>query len=287
MPKLILFGALLLGVAVLAVSLNAARQAARLTIFDEAPEARAERLSEHWRLLMPDGPGPHPAAIVLSGCDGVRDNMDYWAAEFVRTGRAALILDSHSARGLNRLEAWRLVCAGQALTGSERAGDVAVALQAMKQMEDVSEDVVIFGASHGGWTAMEFVAHAVSGERPTGLALWPAPPDELLRTVSALVLLYPYCGRLNGAEPESWNGAPPTLMILAEKDSIVDTQACLSRAAALGQTTATVETAVIAGADHGFDQRDKSVLSSLVFDADKRDSALGTMREFLARLGLL
>ena len=35
--------------------------------------------------------------------------------------------------------------------------------QALATMKDVTDDVVVLGASHGGWTAMEFVAHGSSG----------------------------------------------------------------------------------------------------------------------------
>jgi dienelactone hydrolase len=201
----------------------AAPQAAGWTLRDESPQRRTERLAAEWRLVLPEGPGPHPAAILLSGCDGVHDNMDFWAAEFVRRGRAALIVDSHTPRGLDRFESWRLVCSAIALTGAERAGDVAVALEALARNDAITGDVVLFGASHGGWTAMEFVALASSGETPPGLTAWPGPPAELLSQVSALVLLYPYCGMLNDADADSWRGAPPTKMILAEEDSIVRT----------------------------------------------------------------
>ncbi len=83
----------------------------------EAPEVRQARLAPGWRLLLPEGAGPHPAAILLSGCDGVHDNMDFWADLLVRRGRAALIVDSHTLRGLDADPAWRLVCAGLALRG--------------------------------------------------------------------------------------------------------------------------------------------------------------------------
>ena len=269
------------GVLLALVMLGAGRNAYGLTFVTETPAERAERLAADWRLLLPAGPGPHPAAMLLSGCDGVRDNMDFWAERFIARGYAALIVDSHTPRGLHRLNSWRLVCAGLALDGGERAGDIAVALQALKAMDDVSGDVVLFGASHGGWAAMEFVAHTVNGDVPPGLSRWPAPPEELLRKVSALILLYPYCGILNGADAEDWSGAPPTKMILAESDTIVSTPSCLERAEALRRESV-VETAVIPDADHGFDQREKSALSTLEFRPDQRDAAAHLVDEFLS-----
>lgn len=281
MPKLILWGLIAIGAVLCVLLLNTSRQYLRWSPFSETPDARAERLAANWRLVRPEGPGPHPAAILLSGCDGVRDNMDYWAAVFVQTGRAALIVDSHTPRGLDELDSWRLVCAGQMLSGAERAGDVAVAIHALSGMDEVSNDIVIFGASHGGWSAMEFVAHAVAEETPPGLARWPDAPDTLLRQVSALILLYPYCGVLNSTTPERWRGAPPALFVLAETDTIVSTPDCIALAEALRTNEAAVEVAIVPGADHGFDQREKSPLSTLEFDADQRERAREIVLEFL------
>ena len=281
MPKLIRWGLIAAGVIVLGFALNTGRQYLRWSPFDETPETRSERLAEYWRLVRPDGPGPFPAAILLSGCDGVRDNMDYWADLFVETGRAALIVDSHTPRGLDELESWRLVCAGQALSGAERAGDIAVALDALSEMEGVSDDVVLFGASHGGWTVMEFVTHAAAGEIPPGLERWPEEPETLLDRVSALVLLYPYCGVLNGSTPDHWQTVPPTLFVLAESDTIVSTPDCIALAENLDPTSAAVEIAILSGAGHGFDQREKSALSTLAFDAEQRDRAREIVLEFL------
>ncbi len=268
-------------VIVLLLGLNTFRHAVGVATIDDTPKRREERLSSHWRILRPEGSGPFPASVLLSGCDGVRDNMTYWAEKFVASGRMALIVDSHTPRGLDQLESWRLVCAGQALPGAERAGDLAVALQTLAEMEDVTDDVVVLGASHGGWTAMEFVSHASSGTIPPGLTAWPAPPEILLEKLTALVLLYPYCGLLNGADKADWPSGLPALMVLAEKDNIVDVDDCLAMADSLRRGGASIETEILIGAGHGFDQRDKSPLSSLNFDSAQRDESEMLVETFL------
>lgn len=248
----------------------------------EAPTAREARLAPGWRLLLPEGEGPHPAAILLSGCDGVHDNMGFWADALLRRGRAALIVDSHTPRGLNADPAWRLVCAGQALRGPERAGDVAAALDALARTPGVdATDVVLLGASHGGWAAMEFVRLASTGTTPPGLTGWAEPPGEALARVSALALLYPYCGRLNGARAEGWQGAPPTLMILSQRDRVVSAPACVERAEELRATGSEVRVETIADANHGFDQAEKSLLSTLSFNAGQRAQAAEVVNGFL------
>ncbi len=250
-----------------------------------SPSVRARELSPYWRLLLPEGPGPHPAALLLSGCDGPHDNMDYWAQAFVAQGRAALIVDSHAPRGLTGYDVVPYVCTAVTLRGSERAGDAAVALDTHAQNPAIdASDVVVLGASHGGWTAMELVERTSGGSPPPGLAAWPEPPATLRARISALVLLYPYCGLLNGAEVEAWKGAPPTLMILGEEDSVVSTPTCLRRAEALRTSGAPVATEVLPGADHAFDQQERSPVSPLDFDAGLRDRARRVAFEWLAGL---
>lgn len=282
MPKLIAWGLGGLALVTVLVLANTGRQTTGLALASDTPEERLARLSAHWQVLRPAGAASGGGAILLSGCDGVRDNMRFWADEFLRQGRVALILDSHGPRNLDQLELWRLVCAGQVLDGGERAGDLAVALHALEG-EGVTDDVVILGASHGGWTAMEFVTHAAAGARLPGLTHWPAPPQDLLPRVSGLVLLYPYCGILNGADGTHWPADLPTLAILAETDRIVG-DACLTRLGALRDGGASVEAEILPGVDHGFDQQDKALFSTLAFDAAKRDEALGHVRDFLLRL---
>jgi dienelactone hydrolase len=264
--------------ATLLPSLNVARHAAGWTLGEDTPAERTRRLAEHWRVVAPEAGPASGAAILLSGCDGPRDNMDYWAAEFAATGRTALIVDSHAPRGLDRLAHWRFVCMAQALPGPQRAGDLAAALDATG-----SADVVLFGASHGGWSIMEFVHLAATGATPPGLSEWPAPPGDLLARVSAIVLLYPYCGLLNGAEAAAWADAPPTLMVLAAQDSVVSTPECLERAMAFSAAGGEVEAVTISDADHGFDQQERSVFSTLTFEADKRAEARAAGADFLAR----
>lgn len=288
MPKAVIWwlaGALAVAVAVLL--LNTARHAVGVPTLIDTPPERAARLAPHWQLVLPDGPGPHPAAVLLSGCDGVRDNMHYWAKVLAESGRAALILDSHSPRNLDALESWRLVCAGQALPGAERAGDLAVAVDALMNMDGMTDDILIMGASHGGWTAMEFVRLALSGDVPPGLSAWQAPPETLLEPVSALIVLYPYCGVLNLADTVAWSSARnpvETLMILAEDDSIVSTPACLKMAGTLRDGGANIETVVIHNADHGFDQSERSPISPLKFDAELRAEAWVQVEAFLQRV---
>ena len=232
-----------------------------------SPAEAEALLAPAWRLRLPEGEGPFKAAILLSGCDGVHDNMDLWADQMVALGRAALILDSHGPRGFDQMQAWRAVCAAQILPGAERAGDLAVAMAALARMPQIdSHDMAVLGASHGGWSAMEFLGLLKGENPPPGLTDWPAPPETLAASLGPVILLYPYCGVVSGAGDAIWPKQARGLMVLAEKDSIVDPQKCREMADKLAAQGAQIEIITLAGADHGFDQKEHSILSTLQFD---------------------
>lgn len=266
MRKPLILGALMTALLLVALALNTTRNYAGWQPDPDTPAERLARLAPHWRLLRPDTAGPHPVAVLLSGCDGVRDNMDYWARQFVAAGRAALILDSHAPRRLDRAQAWRAVCAAQVLPGSERAGDLAVALAALRDMPGIdATQVAVLGASHGGWTAMELLRQLAGTAPPPGLTDWPAPPAELAAELGPVVLLYPYCGLVSTADGP-WPDRVRVLMLLAGRDSIADPAPCRAMAAAQLARGTDLTLRVDPKADHGFDQSERSRLSPLVFD---------------------
>lgn len=267
---------------VLVLGLNTARNAMGWQPLAETPETRRAELATAWHITLPPGPGPHKAAILLSGCDGVHDNMDWWAARLRAQGRATLILDSHRPRGIDRAQSWRAVCAGQILTGAERAGDLATALVALRDMPGIdARDTAILGTSHGGWTAMELMAALDHAEPPPGLLSWPAPRQGIAAQIGPVVLLYPYCGLLSRAGGIAWPAQARGLLLLARNDSITSPQDCRDMARDLRDRGAALDVVTMSGVDHGFDQQDRSALSFLQFDPRARDRAGARVDAFL------
>ena len=160
------------------------------------PEPLSARLKPAYRSYTPQGSGPWPTALLFSGCDGPKDNMERWAKELTAQGYAAVIVDSHGPRGYNDAQLWRLICIGQLLPGPERAGDVAVAIEDARAMPFVDpEHIVLMGASHGGWAVLDMLSLHGQGKSPHNLTRWPASIRKNgLSGVAGMVLLYPYCG---------------------------------------------------------------------------------------------
>ena len=184
------------------------------------------------------------------------------------------------------MQSWRLVCFGQALSGAERAGDVAVALAALGTMDEIDGDhVVLFGASHGAWAAMELIDRLGREALPPGLSSWPEPREVAAGRLQGVMLLYPYCGQLNRtAEQAPTNTAIPILMVLAGKDTIVSAARCEEVATRLAREGVDVRVETLPGVDHGFDQRVHRMFSTLDFDPEATARANEIVSGFLTAL---
>ncbi|WP_211300931.1 dienelactone hydrolase family protein [Aliiruegeria haliotis] len=249
------------------------------------PDSLSAMLKPAYRSFRPSGPGPFPTAILASGCDGPKDNLDRWATMLVERGWAALIVDSHGPRGYDAAQRWRLVCAGQILTGGERAGDIAVAIEDARKLEFVDPDrILLMGASHGGWAILDMLALHARGRTPYNLSRW---PDSLsaptLEGFAGAILLYPYCGVASQVRRAGWRGDLPALFLLVEGDTIVDEEACHVLAESMAARGAEVDVHLLRGTTHGFDQVEKSAFSRLEFSPDALSEAQAVVTDFLAR----
>jgi dienelactone hydrolase len=249
-----------------------------------AAAALSEKLAPYYRVMAPAGDGPFPTALLFSGCDGPRDNLERWGRMLNAQGWAAIVVDSHGPRGFSDHEIWRLVCSGQLLMGSERAGDLLVAIDDARRMRFVDpERIVLIGSSHGGWTIMDLLSLDPPRRLPTNLARLPAgAPSDPLEGVVGAILLYPYCGEANRARRVPWTRPIPTLFLLAEDDVIAPSARCLEVAERLSAAGLPVEVSLFGGVTHGFDQQDRSALSPLVFDEPATAEAMAVARDFLA-----
>ncbi|WP_037260698.1 dienelactone hydrolase family protein [Roseivivax halodurans] len=253
-----------------AAALNVFRRQAGL-VPEDTPAARWEMLAPAARLSLPSGGPPYKTALLLSGCDGVRDNMDRWAKALNAAGWATMILDSHTPRKLDDDPMWRLVCSGQRMIGAERAGDIAVALAEIDGDPRLDgEHLALVGASHGGWAILDYLRLAELDRVPPGLTRWPEGRDPL-GGITGAVTLYPYCGLLSEVAAEGLATSVPTLMLLARDDAIVDETECEALAEDVPEA---VEVHVYDGATHGFDQKERSWLSDLEFNATITEDAL-------------
>lgn len=241
------------------------------------PAAISATLRPHDVIERPPGDGPFPAAVLVHGCAGLRGHNREWAAFLRDRGFLVVAVDSYAGRGLG----WEEVCAGRALLGHERAGDVLVSLDDVRRMPDVDpERIAVVGWSHGAWAVMDLLALDPPSALPTNLASVPADPFAGLQRV---VLFYPYCG-LGARSPGAWSLHVPTLFLLSGADRVVDTGECVGVAGDLADRGRPVELHVYEGQPHGFDATDPPDGLPSFYDATTAADARARVDAFLAPL---
>ncbi len=202
--------------AMMALALGMAAPAAAETVAD-----RIERLSPHFTLTRPEGPGPFPVVIMLHGCGGQRPFQNDMARVAVEAGAAVVQVDSYGPRRVSRIAAMATVCSGAQLHGRERAGDL-FAATAWARRQDWADParIVAMGWSHGGWTIMDALALR-SGEemrRVTGLD---DLAEEPLQGLAGTLIVYPYASVGSYAGRRDWRIAPRSVAVVCGRDFIV------------------------------------------------------------------
>ena len=275
MSRRVLWAGAVVALIVALLAINGLRGRLGWTATPLAPDEIARQIvpSMHWTL--PAGAGPHPIAILLSGCDGPQSNLDRLAEDLAGAGWASVIVDSHSPRGLQEAQLWRLVCVGQVLNGAERAADIAVTLAELRNRPEIdAERVALIGLSHGGWASLDYLAMAEAGTLPPLLTAWPDPiVDDPLSGIGHAIFFYPYCGPASVGSVSNLPSAPSYLFLLVDGDAIANERHCLEIAGRLLSVDAEVDVTIFEGVTHSFDDPTESFLSTLEFDAEATRAA--------------
>ncbi|WP_020581119.1 dienelactone hydrolase family protein [Endozoicomonas elysicola] len=199
----------------------------------------------HMTIETPTGSGPFPVVLIIPGCEGVKPERAEPRMEWlVKQGYMAVMVDSHKGRGLDE----DTVCGGHALWGAERAGDIYVALEAIRQHPKAdTSNIALLGYSHGGWA----IHDALSYQGDTPYALASAPPDAL-QSVKAAIVYYPYCGLPSRAR-YTYSNPTPLLIINAGEDTTVNPAECEAMADKWITRGLPVQSITYPEAGHGFD----------------------------------
>ena len=221
-------------------------------------------------LYRPAGEPPFPAVIFLHGCAGLGRRQNVWAPELQAEGYLILVLDSFTARRINR------VCGDPSLFPSaDRAADLFAAVRHLQSRPEVDRTrIAVIGWSHGGSTTL------------AALTQQPQHPGEPL---AAAITFYPGC-----ATATDWADGPPLLMLLGQKDNWTLATRCIHLANRMTAAGRTVQTMLYPNASHGFDDagltrpvviRDalRGRGATIAYDAKAHADARRQVREFLAQ----
>ena len=246
-----------------------------------------DTLAQRWAALaphaiwcVPEGAGPFPTVVMFHGCGGRRGFLDHYMAAIASTGLAAVSIDSFAPRGWSRARALATVCTGLELPGHRRAGDVLASLWGVSRSARVDpERMALAGWSHGGWAVMDLMTMALTREGEAGLA----DPDAGLRDgVKVLALAYPYCGPGSLTQLRAWRHAPDVFAFVGDADRVSRPSVCRRAFRRMHDAGARIETWIIPGATHAFDEAAAGG-SSFRFDAAVTREAEDRMARFLSK----
>jgi dienelactone hydrolase len=222
-----------------------------------AAAAAQDGLAGHVEIHLPeDAAGPVPVALLFSGCGGVQPVQSDYAQAALDQGWAAVIVDSHAARGIGRLAARSLVCTGLRLRGQDRAADVFEALQIVRADPRLDGDrTVLAGWSHGGWTVLDAMAQAQAQDQP-------------LSGVTAALLIYPYCGMIIEADTSPIGAPFPVTLLLVGKDRIANPRDCRRLAERREAEGSEIDIVFEPELTHAFDAAEQPWDPRMDYDAD-------------------
>jgi len=219
-----------------------------------------------YRVVRPEGQGPHPALLFVSGCSGFTPHEAPYhygrvADQFAARGYVVIFVDYLGARG-------RDVCGG-AVPPGDVAGDIlAAAAYARTRPFIRASEIDVIGWSRGGSGVLSVISALPAGT--------PAPFRKA-------VAYYPEC-----YVKTPWNVKIPLLMLLAGKDDISWTAACDVLVKGVGGDFP-LEVRVYPEAHHAFDVPDLPPIlrrtrgGTLGHDPQAAAAAWEEVRRFLGR----
>lgn len=240
-----------------------------------------DRLAGHVEILIPEGAAdnalwPVPVALLFSGCGGVRPLLQDYARTAHAAGWAAVIVDSHGARGIGRTAARLQVCTGLRMRGQDRAADVFEALEIVRADPRLDANrVVLAGWSHGGWTILDAMAAAQASPEAEGA----------FDGVEAAFLVYPYCGAIIEADTAPIGDPFPVTMLLVGKDRIADPDDCRRLAQARAAEGSRIDIVFEPDLTHAFDDSDQPWDPRMDYDAEGAARARALFGEMLETAG--
>lgn len=231
---------------------------------------RVELLKPGFVVSKPEGEGPFPVVLLFHGCGGLRgehgekDIMNGYARTAREAGYASIIVDSFGPRDIDFHYAVSKVCKGYKLRGRARAGDVLAAVSYAKSLSFVDAGhIILAGWSHGGWTVMDTMTMDMEKRWPAALK---RPPADILGGLQGVYLTYPFCGFPALSHERSWVYRPPTSVIVAEYDEVVQLGRCAETLIKLDADGVVLEVEVFEHVTHAFDERDQTAKSSFSYD---------------------
>jgi dienelactone hydrolase len=164
------------------------------------PAAAQGGLEAHYRMLRPEGAGPLPAVMLVSGCGGLNAPRLQNGEDLKKQGYVVIFVDYLGARNI------RSACGGEVRV-TQIAQDILDSAAWLKKQPGVDPArVAALGWSLGGGSIIAALGR-LSADQPA---------------LAAAVTFYPYC-----RESRAWKARVPLLLLLAGRDDVTPPEHCL------------------------------------------------------------
>ncbi len=203
--------------------------------------------------MMPDGPGPFPAVVIVHDSSGLGGRSsgapDRWGRELVHRGYAVFIPDSFGPRGFPDGVCTDASPRRTDASPASRARDAYAALAYARTLPTVDGTRIgLMGGSHGGSTTLASMLFPEDEADPLAQAKRAG--------FAAAVALYPSCA----PAPRVWRNASgvyrpiaPLLILIGEKDDWTPAAPCQQLAEAAQRAGYPVTIKIYPGGHHSFD----------------------------------
>lgn len=165
-----------------------------------------ELLAKHYRLQKPDGTGPFPAVMMVSGCSGFEASF---AKGHYDTVQSRLVELGFVTLRVNFLAARNAASCQPNVSTQEVAADIHIAAEYLKQQPFVKKGAInVIGWSYGASSALQALGRSHSQD-----------PVQ----VDAVVAYYPHCDFVQ----QRWDSEAPVLVLAGTLDNVAPLRKCL------------------------------------------------------------
>jgi dienelactone hydrolase len=218
-------------------------------------------------LRRPAGPGPFPAVVLMHGCGGGAEEVDWnWGVRVAAWGYVTLTIDRHAPRGL------KTACGSGSPPGVPYDAHRALDFLVRQPFVD-PQRVVVVGFSQGGMLALTSIERGPEARSSAN-------------KFRAAVAFYPICSAVRGPV------TAPALILIGEKDDWTPADDCRKLVAGESEIGISrekgegppIKLIVYPGAYHDFDRPGPSLRylgHQLAYDKSAAEQASDALRDFM------
>jgi carboxymethylenebutenolidase len=202
-------------------------------------------VNNHWQIMRPDGPGPHPGVVIGAEAYGPNEFSHDVQTRLAGLGYASVVPDFYRGDGPQNTESYddyeEVVAHIARLDFTDGARDLAAAIDALRAEPDVDASrVAVWGYCTGGTLA--WLAACMRGDLAAAVLFSPSQP--VFEELSPRTPVHPL--------DLVWQVTCPTLFLYGDEDIVMPPELLDDLRARIEQWGVDAEVRIYPGAGHAF-----------------------------------